>query len=117
MRGKRAAFGSTVLPGCATLCVGGAEFIREQLCGIARGVVRAPPDLLLPKCIEAFDVGLETRLARRREDRGDAVAKAKADDFADDVRAIMRALKTRIVVELGESGETGSGEKNEMNSQ
>jgi hypothetical protein len=105
MSGKRASFWGAVLPACATQSVGDAKFVREQLRGFARGVAGALPDLLLPERIESFDVGLKAGFAGRREDRGDAVAEAKPDDFADDIRAIMRALKTRIVVELGESGE------------
>ena len=65
----------------------------------------ALPDLLLPQRVEAFDVGLEARFARRREDGCDAVAEAKADDFANDVWAIMRALKTGVVIELCVGGE------------
>ena len=77
--------------------------------GLARDVMGALPDLLLPQRVEAFDVGLppgpepaegEARFTRRREDRSDAVADTKADDFADDIWAIMRALKTSIVIKL-----------------
>lgn len=105
LRGKRAAFRTAVLPRGAALCVCGAKFIRERLGGFARGMMRALPDLLLPQRVEAFDVGLKARLARWREDRCDAVAEAKADDFADDVWAIMRALKARIVIELRVGGD------------
>ena len=76
--------------------------------GVARSVMRALPDLLLPQRVEAFDVGLKARVPRRSEDRSDAVSDTEPDDFADDIWAIMRALKTSIVIKLRAGREADS---------
>lgn len=63
------------------------------------------PDLLLPEPIKVFDHGLEARLERRREDWSNAQCEAKTHDAPDDLRMVMAALETHIVVELRVSGQ------------
>lgn len=63
-----------------------------------------PPDLCLPKMIEAFDFGLEAGLPRGREDRDHAETKAEVNDSPEFAGGGVRALKAGVIVELDVAG-------------
>ena len=95
---------STVLAGGMALAVRGDVGAGAPLQGAQVRMAPALPDFLLPAVIEAFDVGLETGFAGRRKDRDDAQAQAEVNHATQTVGVGVRALKTGVVVELGEVG-------------
>jgi hypothetical protein len=68
-------------------------------------VMKTGPDFSLPACVQAFNGRLKSCLPRRGKDRYDAQAEAQARYPADRVFKLMRPLKTRVVIELGITGQ------------
>jgi len=68
--------------------------------------MEALPDGLLPTAVEAFNGGLEACFAGGHKDRDHAKLEAGANDAADGVGILMRALKAGVVIELGIRRET-----------
>ena len=99
-------------PGAAGRCGGdargifGAQRRDERGAAPAQGgqmaMAPAMPGHGLPAGVEALDLRLETRLARRCEHGDDAQLQAEPDDAPDGVGVLVRALEKRVIVELGE---------------
>ena len=70
--------------------------------GAERAVVEAVPHLGLPPAVEVLQGSLEARILHRREHGDAAELQAEPHDPADDVREVVGALETQIVVELRE---------------
>ena len=66
--GERPATWSRFDPRCRTLVTGVDELPRLSFHATDLREVKALPDLGLPAAVEALDLGLESRFARRRED-------------------------------------------------
>jgi hypothetical protein len=84
---------------------------RDEAAGLATHLggankMVAAPDLRLPKMIEAFDLGLEAGLTRRREDRDHAETKAEMNDPTEFAGGSMGTLEAGVVVELDVTGPT-----------
>ena len=61
---------------------------------------KAIPDLALPAAVVVFDSGLEAGFPRGCKDGSDLELQAEADDAAESIGVLMRALKEGVVIEL-----------------
>lgn len=99
-------FGSARRGGALSLCaavfatVSGNIACRNfrQACDV--GVMVAPPDLALPKAVEALNGVLKPRLAWRGKYRNDLQRQTRAADPADSVGVVVRTLEDCVVAEL-----------------
>jgi len=66
------------------------------------GVAPTMPDLELPKVVIALNFCLKAGFTRRSKDRNNSQAKAQMNQAPQAAGLLVRALKTRVVVELGE---------------
>ena len=105
-RRERVARRGAVLAGGVALAVRGDIGAGTALQGAQVRMPPTLPDFLLPTVVEAFNVSLETGFARRRKDGDDAQTEAQMHDAAQAVGLGVRALKTGVVVKLGEGRQT-----------
>src|SRR5438552_2083780 len=91
---------SGVDSGGVTLPVGLNEFLRMRQHRRKPSIVTPVPYLGLPQMIEALDFSLEAGFAGRSKDWNNSQGQTQIDDAAQPTGQIVRALKTRVVVEL-----------------
>jgi hypothetical protein len=63
----------------------------------------AVPNFELPEIVVAFDFSLEPRLARWSKDRHDPRTETQMDQASQTTGLLVRALKARVIVKLGET--------------
>ncbi len=98
-RSGQNAFGGTSSGGGDEL--GG--LVLERFQGVE---MEASPNLGLPAAVVAFDGGLETGFARRREDRSHLQGEADAGNTTEVIGVVMSTLEPGVVVELSVTGQT-----------